>query len=230
MNDQFELEIEIEDEEPNPERIQAIQNACQIFADVCRCNPETAPQSDDDMSEIIEGILRRNGDLADSLAYTIEWRAIREKRREAARSETEREARDEDRRQTIADYKLPSNRAETIRELRAGHTAPSPAGFVPTREYTDAEMSAMSSDDYRRLVLGHLSIADRQGRGDGRTVREERNSLILADKVLNRAGISKTRSIKVSPEELAAREQRARAIAADRAERRKLEQEWRNKK
>jgi len=34
---------EIGQEQPNEERIQAIQHACQIFADISRFNPESAP-------------------------------------------------------------------------------------------------------------------------------------------------------------------------------------------
>ncbi len=223
-----ENDIQIEDD-PNPERLDAIRHACQIFADVARYNPESAPRDENDMDEIVNGILSRNGDLTDSLAYTIEWRAIREKREEATRREAEQDAQQHARTNEIAEFKRPASRSDAIRGLRAEPTGPSPAEFVPRREYTEEEMENMSSDAYRRLVLGHVSIDDRQGRGNDGTVREQLNALILADKVLNRAVISKTRSIRVSPEELAAREQRARVIAADQAERRRLEQERRKK-
>lgn len=221
-------EVHIEDE-PNEERIEAIQRACSIFLDVCRMHPETAPRGEEDIDHVVNEILRQDRDLSDSVNYTLAWRAVRGRREEAARREAEAEAREQTRRQEIEDYKRPSNRAETMSELRAGHTSASPAPFVPAREYSQEEIDHMSADNYRRLVLGHVSIADRQGRGTGRSVQEERNSLILADKIMNRAGVRKTRSIKVSQEEVAAREQRAGAIAADQAERRRLEEQRRQK-
>jgi len=217
-------------DEPNPERLEAIHRAGRIFIDVCQMNPEAPQPTEEDVIQIINGILRRNGDLTDSLQYTIEWRAILGRREEASRQEAEAEAREEARRQAIADYKLPANRAETMSELRAGRTSASPAEFVPAREFTEAEKSAMSADTFRRDVLGHTSIEDRQTRSNAPTVKEELTRLILAGKIDNRAGVRKVWSLKFSQEELAAQEKRAREIAADKAERRKLEQEWRNKK
>jgi hypothetical protein len=90
-------------------------------------------------------------------------------------------------------------------------------------------MSAMSADDYRRLVLGNVSIDDRQMRTNGPTVKQERDRLILADRIVNRAGVRKVKSIKFSQEELRAQEERARIVAQDKAERRQLEENWRKK-
>ena len=220
---------DIEFEEPTPERLEAIQHACNIFADVCRMAPHSAPQTEDDMSELTNEIVRRNLELTDSVSYTVAWHAVRNRREDTARREADLEAREETRQRQIEEYKTPANRADTIRELRAGHTASSPAGFVPTREYTDAEMSAMSADDYRRLVLGNVSIDDRQMRTNGLTVKQERDRLILADRIVNRAGVRKVKSIKFSQEELRAQEERARTVAQDKAERRQLEENWRKK-
>ncbi len=94
---------------------------------------------------------------------------------------------------------------------------------------SQAEFDAIPDAELRRM-LGTVRVEDRQGRGDGRTVKEVRDGLILAGKIDNRAGIRRTKAIRFAQEELRAQEERARAIAKDQAERRKLEQEWRNKK
>jgi ribosomal protein L12E/L44/L45/RPP1/RPP2 len=155
---------QIGDEEPNPERVEAIQHACQIFVDVSRFSPQLAPRDENDLDEIVNGIVSRNGDLTDALAYTLEWRAIRERRQEAARQEVELAAKEEAHQQELADYKRPSSHdlPALQAEMRL-RQPPTPKQFVSAHEYTDAEMSAMSSDEYRRLVLGGVSIDDRQG-------------------------------------------------------------------
>src|SRR5579864_7837073 len=147
----FEDEI-YEDAEVNPQRIEAIRRACTIFADVCRMSPDAAPLNDEDMSEIINELLTKDRDLTDSVNYTIAWRDIRAKRREAARLEDEHFAKIEDRHRQRADYLAPSNRVETVNELRSGIVEQSAAQFTPAREYTDAEIEAMSSEQYARLV------------------------------------------------------------------------------
>jgi hypothetical protein len=228
MNEQDEIDQYDPYDPQIQDNIRAAQKAVSIFYDVCRMHPDSAPR-DEDLDDIMNELYAKNGDIYDSVAWQLAWQRVRAQRQETERRETERDAQQQARTKEIEEFKAPASRAEAMRDLRAGHTAPSPAEFVPTREYSEEEIDNMSSDAYRRLVLGHVSIDDRQGRGTGRTVREERNALILADKVLNRAGISKTRSIKVSPEELAAREQRDRAIAQDKAERRRLEEQWRKK-
>jgi hypothetical protein len=220
---------EFEFEEPNPERIEAIRRACSIFADVCRMSPDAAPLNDEDMSEIVNELLTKNRDLTDSVNYTIAWRDIRAKRREAARLEDEHFAKIEDRQRQRDDYLAPSNRTETVKELRSGIVEQSSEQFTPAREYTPKEIDNMSSDDYARLVLGRKNVADRQEHVNRLPFKEARNELILAGKILNRAGISKPKSVKFSNEELSAQEQRSRAIERDKAERRKLEQDWRKK-
>ena len=102
----IEPEIEIEDDEPNPERVEAIQRACQIFTDVCRWSPN-GPRDENDMDEIVNTILRQKGDLTDSLQYTLAWRRIREERQEAARQEAAFSAREEAHLQEVEDYKRP---------------------------------------------------------------------------------------------------------------------------
>jgi len=86
-----------------------MQQACNIFAQVSRLVPQLAPRDENDMDEIVNGILRRNGDLTDSLAYTLEWRAIREKRQEAIQREVELEAREQAHQNEVADYKRPAS-------------------------------------------------------------------------------------------------------------------------
>jgi hypothetical protein len=222
-------EIHVENE-PNPERIEAIQNACSIFLDVCRMNPETAPRGEEDIDEVVNEILRQNRDLSDSINYTLAWREVRGRREEAARLEAECKAREEARQREIDEFKrpsaddLPGLRGEMqFRQPQARQTAP-----VDLSHLSQAEFDSISDAELRRM-LGSVRVEDRQGRGNGLTVRQEREALILADRVINRAGVRKVKSIKVSPEELAAREQRARAIAADQAERRRLEEQRREK-
>jgi hypothetical protein len=224
-----ETEIEENPIEENPERIEAVRHAVNIFAQVTQMNPATAPRDDNDYDEIIEEIIRQDRDLADSVSYTVAWRAVREKRQEAARLEDEHFAKIEDRQRQRDDYLAPSNRVETMNELRSGIVEQSAAHFTPAREYTAEEIDNMSSDDYARLVLGRKNVADRQEHVNRLSFKEARNELILAGKILNRAGISKPKSVKFSPEELSAQEQRARAIERDKSERRKLENEWRRK-
>jgi hypothetical protein len=225
MTDQFEQEIEI-----NPERLEAIQHACNIFADVSRFNPESAPRDENDTADITNEILRRNLDLADSVSYSVAWHAVRKRRDEAARREAELEAQHEARRQEIEDYKRPSSedRSAVLAEMKSRQHQPPQSAPVDLSHLSQAEFDSIPDAELRRM-LGSVRVEDRQGRGNGRTVKEERNALILADKVVNRAGVRKVKSIKVSPEELAAREERARAIAADQAERRRLEEQRRQK-
>jgi hypothetical protein len=179
----------------------------------------------------MDEIPHRNGDLTDSLAYTIEWRAIRERREAAARREAELETQEQGRRNEIKDFKRPStdDRSALLAEMRSRQPQPRSSAPVDLSHLSQAEFDAMPDAELRR-VLGAVRVEDRQGRGTRRTVREEREALILADKVLNRAGVRKVKSLKVAPEELAAREQRERVIAQDKAERHRLEQERRNKK
>jgi hypothetical protein len=88
---------DIEFEEPTPERLEAIQHACNIFADVCRMAPHSAPQTEDDMSDLTNEIVRRNLELTDSVSYTVAWHAVRNRRADTARREAEAEAREETR-------------------------------------------------------------------------------------------------------------------------------------
>ena len=223
-------DVEIEDEEPNPERLEAIRNACQVFADVSRFNPESAPRNEDDMSEIIEGLLKRNRDLADSLEYTIEWRAIREKRQEFARRESEREKQEQARQEEIDDFKRPASedRSALLAEMKSRQPRSRPLVPVDLTHLSQAEFDSIPDAELRRM-LGAVRVEDRQGPGSGRTVKDERNALIREGKVLNRAGVRQVRSIKFSQEELRAQEERARVVAQDKAERRRLEEQWRKK-
>jgi ribosomal protein L12E/L44/L45/RPP1/RPP2 len=222
-------EIHVEDE-PNEERIKAIQRACSIFLDVARYNPESAPRGEQDIDEIVNEILRRNLDLADPVSYSIAWHAILEARRETTQREAEREAREEAHQREIDEFKRPS--ADDLPALRDEMKSRQPQSPSPApadlSHLSQAEFDAIPDVELRRM-FGAVRVEDRQGRGNGRTVKEERNALILADKVVNRAGVRRTKTIRFSQEELQAQEERARAIAKDKAERHRLEQEWRKK-
>lgn len=64
-----------------------------------------------------------------------------------------------------AEYLQPSeeDKALAIDELRQRPQKSAPVPFVPARQYTDAEMDSMSSDEYRRAVLGVMRLDDAQG-------------------------------------------------------------------
>jgi hypothetical protein len=223
----IEPETEIEE---NPERIEAIQHACNIFADVCRMTPHSAPQNEDDMADLTNEIVRRNLELTDSVSYTVAWHAVRNRREDAARREAEAEAREEARQRDIDDFKRPSaeDRSALLVEMRSRQVQKPTSTPVDLSHLTQEEFDGLPDTELRR-ALGGTSTRDRQMRTNARTVKEERNELILAGKILNRAGISKPKTVKFSPEELSAQEQRSRAIERDKAERRKLEQAWRKK-
>lgn len=174
--------------------------------------------------------MRRNLDLTDSVSYTVAWHAVRKHREETARRETEREAREQTRQRQIEEFKRPS--ADDLPALRGEMKSRQPqsrqSAPVDLSHLSQAEFDAMPDAELRRM-LGAVRVEDRQTRTNARTVKEERNALILADRVINRAGVRKVKSIKFAPEELAAREQRERLIAADKAERHKLEEERRRK-
>jgi len=126
--------------------------------------------------------------------------------REAAEREAQRQAEREE-------YLRPADRGELARQLQQNQATPS--GYThPVREYTDAEIDAMSSDDMRRLgiVACPLRVEERQG-NSGTVLRPERT------------GERRDRKIKFSQEELAAQEYRKRVIAQDQSERRKVKQD-----
>jgi len=228
MIDENEMPIE---DEPNPERLEAIQHACQIFADVSRFNPESAPRDDNDMDDIINQILRENRDLADSLSYTLAWRSVREKRQETARREAELEEQQKARQREIDDFKRPASedRSALLAEMHSRQPQTRQSEPVDLSHLSQAEFDAMPDAELRRMLGGGVRVEDRQTRTNARTVKEIRDGLILAGKIDNRAGVRQVRSIKFSQEELRAQEERARAIAHDKAERRRLEEQWRKR-
>jgi len=64
-----------------------------------------------------------------------------------------------------AQYLLPSDddKALVIEELKQRQQKPAPTPFVPARQYTDAELDHMTSDEYRKAVLGVTRLDDVQG-------------------------------------------------------------------
>jgi len=222
---------QFEDEEINPERIEAMQQACNIFAQVSRMVPQLAPRDENDMDEIVNGILGRNGDLTDSMSYTLEWRAIREKRQEASQREAELEAREQAHKNEVANYKRPS--AHDLPALQADMKSRQPQAQprpVPDdlSHLTAEEFDNTPDSELRRRMGADTRVEDRQTRFSRLSAAETLSALILEGKT-NRAGIRKVRSIKLSDEELMAREERSRILEQDKAERRKLEQAWRKK-
>jgi hypothetical protein len=224
-----ENEIPIEDE-PNPERLAAMQRACGIFLDVARFNPETAPTWED-VIEVINGILRQDGDLTDPVAYAVKWNGIRRQREEAARHEAELEEQQKARQREIDDFKRPASedRSALLAEMQSRQPQTRQSEPADLSHLSQAEFDAIPDVELRRMLGGEVRVEDRQTRTNARTVKEIRDGLILAGKIDNRAGVRQVRSIKFSQEELKAQEERARAIAHDKAERRRLEEQWRKR-
>lgn len=159
MTESGDEQVDLNDPELQ-ENIEAARQAFTTFTQVARM-AGLSPR-EEDVDDILTELYAKDGDIYDSLAWNFAWQRVRNQRKESARLDAELEAQEQARHREREDYLAPSNRAETLRDLQPGQ-APSPAGFVPAREYTDAEMSAMSSDDYRRLVLGSFTTEDRQG-------------------------------------------------------------------
>jgi len=76
-----------------------------------------------------------------------------------------RENRIEDWQRGRSEYLRPSeeDKARAIDELRQRPHKSATRPFVPARQYTDAELDRMSSDEYRRAVLGVVRLDDVQG-------------------------------------------------------------------
>jgi hypothetical protein len=64
-----------------------------------------------------------------------------------------------------ADYLRPSDEDKTqaIEDLKQRQQKPAPTPFVPARQYTDADLDRMTSDEYRKAVLGVTRLDDVQG-------------------------------------------------------------------
>jgi len=194
--------------------IEQMRAACWMFLGIARDVPRT--------TEIIESLVNEVIDLKmnvwDNMSYNFAWQSLQ--RKEQAQKELERQAAEErareaereaQRKADREDYMRPADRGELARQLQQNHLTQN-APVPPTHQFTDAELDAMSSEDYRRLVLRDIRVGDRQGT-DGQVFRPERT------------GERRERKIKFSPEELAAQECRKQEIAKDVAERRKVKQD-----
>jgi hypothetical protein len=104
---------------------------------------------------------------------------------------------------------------EEIRQERKQVSASQPARlpFRPRKQFTDEEIERMDSATYAREVLGQEPPSDRLEQGTTTTTYLKPE----------RAGTRRVRTIKFSPEELAARDSREQAIAADKDERKRLQ-------
>lgn len=227
----IDAENEIDQNDPQiQDNIRAAQNAVAIFCDVCRMHPESAPR-EEDLEDILNELYAKDGDIYDSVAWQLAWQRVRAQRRETARREVEREAQEQARRQEIEDYKRPSSDdLLALRgEMKSRQPRICPAVPVDLSHLSQDEFDATPDAELRRMLGADVRIEDRQSRGTGATVTEDLNALILAGKVINRAGVRKVKSIKFSQEELKAQEERARILAQGKAERRRLEQERRKR-
>lgn len=156
---------EIDQNDPQvQENIRAVQHAVAIFMDVARWSPPEWIPREDDKDDIVNELYAKDGDIYDPVDWGLAWRRVRARRKEAALREAELSAKEEARHQEIEDFKRPSSHdLPALQAEMRSRSTPAPWLASPPREYTDAEMSAMSGDEYRRLVLGGVSIDDRQG-------------------------------------------------------------------
>jgi hypothetical protein len=146
------------------ENIRAVQHAVSIFMDVARWSPSEWRPREEDKDDIVNELYAKDGDIYDPVAWTLAWQRVRTRRKEAALREAKLIAKEEARRQEIEDFKRPSSHdLPALQAEMRSRLTPAPRQAGPPREYTDTEMSAMSGDEYRRLVLGGVSIDDRQG-------------------------------------------------------------------
>jgi hypothetical protein len=104
---------------------------------------------------------------------------------------------------------------EEIRLERKQASASQPARlpFRPRKQFTDEEIGRMDSATYAREVLGQEPPSDRLQQGSTTTTYLKPE----------RPGTRRVRTIKFSPEELAARDSREQVIAADKDERKRLQ-------
>lgn len=133
------------------------------FADGPHKSP---PRDENDTQEIINRILGRNGDLADSLNYTLEWNALRRERKEAERREADLEAREQAHQNEVADFKrpashdLPALQAE-MKSRQVHRSAPVAADLS---HLTAEEFDNTPDTELRRALGGDVRVEDRQTR------------------------------------------------------------------
>ena len=219
-----------------PDEQQRIVEAEDTFA---RVQSMTGPPPTAEEMQTLREAVDAGGRAADdSMSYRFAHLEINRKARERDAAEAaEQRAREADARAAERvqaerkEYLQPANRAEVARQFQENQPIPGTDTRRPNREFTDAELDAMSGDDMVRLGLVHrptVGVEDRQG-ATGIVLRSERTGE-RRRKINLTAGASSPvlrseqarRKIKVSAEELASREYRAGIIASDQADRRKV--------
>jgi hypothetical protein len=227
----------------SPAENQKISEEMDTFLNVARqLNPDF---NDEDMQGIIERVDASERAADDVMSYTFAHNEIRREARQ--RMEDEIKAR-EQASQSVAreaqlqaereEYLRPADRAEVAREFQnqPGQNPPAkPSG--PTREFTESELDAMSSADMIRHGLvspGARQIEDMQGSSGqffrpetrperAREYRQRKDLMKPLAEIMG--GKPRSRKIKFSAEELAAREYRKGVIASDEADRRKVKED-----
>ena len=200
------------------------------------------PPTAEEMQTLREAVDAGGMAADDSMSYRFAHLEINRKARERDAAEAaEQRAREADARAAERvqaerkEYLQPANRAEVARQFQQNQPIPGTDTRPPLRDYTDAELDAMSSDDMIRLGLINrppTRVEDRQG-ATGIVLRTERTGsrrapgIKLSGEELGGSGPvlrseQARRKIKVSAEELASREYRAGIIASDQADRRKV--------
>jgi len=228
----FELneeQVDLNDPEVQ-ENIEAAREAFATFARVAQM-ANISPR-EEDVNDILNELYAKNGDIYDPVDWNFAWQRERGRRKEAERREAELVAKEEARRQEIELYKRPSSEdlpgllEKNRQRLPQAQPRPAPDDLS---HLSAEEFDNLPDDELRRRLGADVRVEDRQTRTSGLSATEIRNNMILAGAIVNQAGIRKVKSVKLSQEELTAREERARIIAQDKAERRKLEQAWRKK-
>jgi len=90
-------------------------------------------------------------------SYLRAWEAIEAEKQRAVELDAQRQKDRED-------YFRPSSddRRALVEAFKSRQTSPRNE-FVPAREYSEAEQSRMSSSEFRRAILGVLTLEDKQG-------------------------------------------------------------------
>jgi hypothetical protein len=222
----------------SPAENQKISEEMDTFLHVARqLNPDF---NDEDMQGIIERVDASGRAADDVMSYTFAHNEIRREARQ--RMEDEIKAR-EQASQSVAreaqlqaereEYLRPADRAEVARQPKNQNLPDQPASPVPPREYTDSEIDKMSCDDMIKngVASRRRTIEDLQG-SSGQFFRPETRPERAAE-YRKRKDLMKplaeilgqkprSRKIKFSPEEMAARAYRQGVVAQNESERRKL--------
>jgi len=204
-----------------PEECQNIRAAMDQFLSVTKQLDPDFP--DTALQTVIERVDASGRPADDPMSYTFANNELRREARKqledaikARERESQSVAREVQRQADREEYLRPSDRPEVARELQQNQPELGTSTRGPDREYTNAEIEAMSADEMVRcgIVNRPLRIDQRQG-SSGVVLRPER------------AGERRERKIKFSSEELESQEYRKRVIANDQAERRKMNEDRR---